>query len=737
MQGEWMAEAQILELGEQDSQQRMIARTRSHALGRWLPTAPCICIVVLLLGIMLDRIPVAAAHSAPLPVFVHANFSDRGHVPTVNVAIRSAGEATCQLTVDVDKHAARFPAMIADARGILMVSWQVPAGAPGGLWAFDVSCARGSQVGRDAEHAAVRLRGRTTTARLVANSSSQLVRGDLVAAGIRIRADSYASSCNRELCFAHDSLWQATGESTWYAMGTRPDLTGIVNASAGDWLREAHGRVPEGTIPVTGAIAVWLPNAGGASSAGHVAYVAGVFGDGVLVDDSNWGEPVMQVHRHLVPATQISGYIYGGPAGGGPSAAVGTAAPPAMSASSSTSSDSQILSPVSVFPSPIAPPGESVPGTPGGSAPPPEEGLSGGPGPTKPTEETGGSGAGSPVDATLPPAPTAPEPVSLESILPQARQIMAQPGTVWSKAAAVRNLVRASLSGQDCGVMATAFWSVGSIVGLPLRLVNSSANGQNAYDTHSTVEVWLAGLGHWAISDPTFNGFWTAGPEGPPVSAEFMQNAVRTGTNDTLYWHGADTPNSILPSQYYVDPTYLYAYTEYMVSAPDVGVAFIVDSEADAFSVPYALIPAKGTDFASLLPEASTPVTVDRRTEAPSAAGVSGFALPLSYADELVYQGQATVGSDGRVALPFANPGPAAVVSVDANVGKWQLEVGEVGALYNLNAYPEARVSPMTFLAPPVYLVASGAEPGPVTVRIWNTKDFPASREVTSQWEGA
>jgi hypothetical protein len=326
-------------------------------------------------------------------------------------------------------------------------------------------------------------------------------------------------------------------------------------------------------------------------------------------------------------------------------------------------------------------------------------------------------------------------PESLTSILPQARQLMTQAGTVWSKAAAVRNLVRASLSGVDCGVMATAFWSVGSVVGLPLRLVDSSANGQNRFDTHSTVEVWLAGLGRWAISDPTFNGYWTAGPEGPPVSAEFMQSAVRAGTNNALYWHGANTPGSILPSQYYIDPTYLYFYTEFLGFVPDLGSTFIVESEADAFSAPDVLVPTTTTHFESLPPNAETAVTVYQRTEGPSSAGAREFTLPPRYAGALVYERQVTVGSDGRAALPPTEQALATVVSVDTNSGHWQIEIGG-GTTYNLDAYPEARVSPAIFFVPPAYLVADGAVSGLVRVRTWTVKGFPSSRELTSQWDG-
>jgi surface antigen len=700
----------------------VLDRRRSFSGLSWFSAmSPMRCMVLALLVVLFDGASVAAASPAPVPVLVRANFSDRDGTPTVQIAIRSAAGATCQLTVGVDKRSVSFPAMIADARGRVVVTWQVPPRAPSGHWAFDVTCMQGQRAGRGSDHAAVLVRGGKGAGQLVASSSSQLVQGDLVATGLRVRADSYTRSCSADVCFAYDSLWQAAGESAWYVVGRRPDLRGIVGASAGDWLKEARGRVPEGTIPVPGAVAVWLPNTGEASNAGHVAYVVGVSDARVLVDDSNWGEPALWVHRHLVPASWISGYIYGGPAGNGPGSGSGT---PSLAAGVPSVPDPGIA--------PQVPPGsganQPVEPLPVESSPVealPVEAL---PVEALPVEA---------LEATLPPPPTTPQPASLESILPQARQIMAQSGTVWSKAAAVRNLVRASLSDQnDCGIMATAFWSVGSIVGLPVRLVNSSANGQNAFDTHSTVEVWLAGLGRWAISDPTFNGYWTAGPEGPPASAEFIQSAVSTDTNSMLYWHGAGTPNSILPSQYYVDPTYLYSYTEFLAFVPSLGSGFMVDSEADASSVPYALVPTTSTDFELLSPTALIPITVDQRAEAPSSAGVSNFTLPPRYANALVYEGQVTIGSDGRVALPVTDSGPAMVVSVDTNAGNWQIEVGG-GTVYDLDPYVGARVSPMIFLGSPVYLITSGVVPGPVTVSIWNVKDFPPSREVTSLWEGA
>jgi hypothetical protein len=140
----------------------------------------------------------------------------------------------------------------------------------------------------------------------------------------------YASgvSCAGGVCFTGDPFYLYAGQCTWYAAGRRPDLNGIVHGNAGDWLNEAAGRVPEGSVPVVGAIAVWRPNTGGAFGAGHVAYVAGVSGAGVTVQDFNWGRPAESYHEHAVPASWISGYIYGGPAGSGPAAVPPPPPPP-------------------------------------------------------------------------------------------------------------------------------------------------------------------------------------------------------------------------------------------------------------------------------------------------------------------------------------------------------------------------------------------------------------------------
>jgi len=174
------------------------------------------------------------------------------------------------------------------------------------------------------------------------------------------RGEGYGSgsSCANGVCFTGDPFYLEAGQCTWYAAGRRPDLNGVVHGNAGEWLAEARGRVPEGTTPVVGAIAVWLSNTGGAYGAGHVAYVAAVSGGSVTVQDFNWGTPHKSYHEHTVPASWISGYIYGGPAGSGPGSP--PAAPPAPQ------------------PSPPAPPQPAAPTA-------PQPGAPSAPQPTSPT----------------------------------------------------------------------------------------------------------------------------------------------------------------------------------------------------------------------------------------------------------------------------------------------------------------------------------------------------------------
>jgi surface antigen len=100
----------------------------------------------------------------------------------------------------------------------------------------------------------------------------------------------------------------------------RADLGGITRGNAANWLNEARGRVPEGSTPVVGAIAV---NTTADRGVGHVAYVAGVANGGatLILDEANVYNNGGVFLNVATPASDFQGYIYGGPAGNGPGGA--------------------------------------------------------------------------------------------------------------------------------------------------------------------------------------------------------------------------------------------------------------------------------------------------------------------------------------------------------------------------------------------------------------------------------
>ena len=132
------------------------------------------------------------------------------------------------------------------------------------------------------------------------------------------RAEGTGTCDPQGICFAADPY--PVGQCTWYALGRRPDLAGIVSGNASAWLQAAAGKAPEGSpsrLPaLPGALAVWA-----ATPARRSRRARGVrrrrrrgARRRLLIDDSNWTptpqSPGLQVHEHWVPAAPVEGYIY-------------------------------------------------------------------------------------------------------------------------------------------------------------------------------------------------------------------------------------------------------------------------------------------------------------------------------------------------------------------------------------------------------------------------------------------
>lgn len=238
--------------------------------------------------------------------------AEQGGINLLKVPVSSTAGARCELRVSAGGRTRTFHSRTS---GSVTWSWTEPVNAPRGMWSFVATCRQGPYW---------------TWRRFESELGFPRPSGALREDAARVpdeAAVNGAPSCDTQgVCFDGDPF--EIGQCGWYAAGLRPDLlgtVGIVHDDVAAWLGEAEGRVPEGTVPVVGALAVWAPNIPGYSGVfGHVAYVAAVSGSRIFVYDSNWKptpwSPGLEVHEHWDPTSSVTGFIYGGPAGDGVSA---------------------------------------------------------------------------------------------------------------------------------------------------------------------------------------------------------------------------------------------------------------------------------------------------------------------------------------------------------------------------------------------------------------------------------
>jgi surface antigen len=246
----------------------------------------------------------ARASPAALPFNVGLRVSaDAKAGPVDLLTVAASAPATSRCTLQIS--AARFSKALPSRRpGSAAWRWTVPVQSPKGTWKFTAICREGARWAGSWYEGEMGFAQRS---------------GALLGASAVVKPAPPGESCDSQgVCFANDPF--PIGQCTWYAVGRRPDLGGVVHGAAREWLAAARGRVREGSRPAVGAIAVYVPDTPG--SPGHVAYVAAISGSRVLLDDSNWRStpwsPTLQVHEHWEAARAASGYIYGGPAGAGP-----------------------------------------------------------------------------------------------------------------------------------------------------------------------------------------------------------------------------------------------------------------------------------------------------------------------------------------------------------------------------------------------------------------------------------
>jgi surface antigen len=214
----------------------------------------------------------------------------------------------------------------------LRVTWRVPRAVRRGTYTLAAGCG-------ETRRAAATARPEVATMRVSGKRGG--TRNVLSVRGLRVSTGGAGRGASKNpFAVASGILW-----CTWWAYVKRPDIYDAAVANGGprwDWdaytwadraQRWAH--LPVGRVPVVGAIAVYSreyygypSRAGGAGALyGHVAFVESVDGAGYTVSQHGGDRLPAPYYRHHPMNEPNVVFIYGGPAGNGPSSAPAEPAP--------------------------------------------------------------------------------------------------------------------------------------------------------------------------------------------------------------------------------------------------------------------------------------------------------------------------------------------------------------------------------------------------------------------------
>lgn len=324
--------------------------------------------------------------------------------------------------------------------------------------------------------------------------------------------------------------------------------------------------------------------------------------------------------------------------------------------------------------------------------------------------------------SSLPPVPPALD-ATLQALLPEAQALMAKPGTVWTRASALRTLVREHVRG-SCADLANAYWRLGLAVGLKVRRVQLSANGANSYDTHVTTEVWLPGPRIWSLSDPTFDGWWSdslAPQGGYPISARMVQYRVRHGQADALVWHQGGSL-FLPPWMYYTDIRYEFRVLDYMLFVGGTTtMMYVVD---DPTSVAWDGTYLASTNVTLVPPETTVSVAkIERAT--PSQAVADFPTTPPPYGASLAATLDVTADQLGRGTwtIPDLDDRCGFVIVRGQGGGRWILHGGADYSLSTLNRL--LHLSPVVYLGSTPLEVVSATPLASFTIEVWLGRQLP------------
>jgi Tol biopolymer transport system component/surface antigen len=241
--------------------------------------AALVCVAALLAAIGAPTRAAAAPRAAPY-VALELIANGGGDRLDVVVRVRTARpRIKCDGTAKQAGRSARLPRMRTGVRGGAQWHWYVGDGAPRAKLKIRVSCSF--------PNGKVRRRG---IARTVGPGPFQRRAFDALVKPDSLRKEKWAPEKKHDGSGGGSDLYPR-GQCTWYVAKRRPDLP-YFPGTAGDaknWIEAAQeNRIPTGTQPRAGAVAVFRPGQYGAGYYGHVAYVISADSETITVREANY-----------------------------------------------------------------------------------------------------------------------------------------------------------------------------------------------------------------------------------------------------------------------------------------------------------------------------------------------------------------------------------------------------------------------------------------------------------------
>jgi surface antigen len=242
----------------------------------------------------------------------------------------------CQITAQAG-HTRLGPLHYVVRKPLVVLTGRVPRDARSLAWVLRVRCASSRTSAARARAATVRVRveGRREGATVLFARGSVRVHAYSPGASVAPEAERAKGGKGGYVCASAwdgyrsvlDASSYCTGYCTWFVWQKRPEAQLKDLGNAWEWWDGAKARgIPEGAMPVVGAVAWWGISAH--APEGHVAYVIGASASSVTIEEMNRAAWDVADTR-TVPLSSgeaPNGYIYGGPAGNGPGSGGGPGA---------------------------------------------------------------------------------------------------------------------------------------------------------------------------------------------------------------------------------------------------------------------------------------------------------------------------------------------------------------------------------------------------------------------------